>query len=101
MALLTPVNRLHAANRRVPGGGGWTSEVSALNGLRSNEAIWVRSHKNPREEPMTNLATIATETAERIPDDIAYKLDDLEINWAAVNEGSARVAGLLKAKGLE
>jgi long-chain acyl-CoA synthetase len=50
---------------------------------------------------MTNLATIATETAERDPDAIAYKLDDLEINWAAVNEGSARVAGLLKAKGLE
>ena len=50
---------------------------------------------------MTNLATIATETAERIPDDIAYKLDDTEVNWAAVNEGSARVAGLLKSKGLE
>ena len=41
---------------------------------------------------MTNLASIATETAERIPDGIAYKLDDIEINWAAVEEGSARVA---------
>ncbi len=50
---------------------------------------------------MTNLATIATETAERIPDEIAYKLDDTEVNWAVVNEGSARVAGLLKSKGLE
>ena len=29
---------------------------------------------------MTNLATIATETAERIPDAIAYKLDDTEVN---------------------
>ena len=45
---------------------------------------------------MTNLATIATETAERIPDGIAYKLDDTEVNWQAVDEGSARVAGLLK-----
>jgi long-chain acyl-CoA synthetase len=50
---------------------------------------------------MTNLATIATETAERIPDGIAYKLDDTEVNWQAVDEGSARVAGLLKAKGFE
>ena len=50
---------------------------------------------------MTNLATIATETAERIPDGIAYKLDDTEVNWQAVDEGSARVAGLLKEKGIE
>ena len=49
----------------------------------------------------TNLASIVTETAERIPDGIAYKLDDTEINWQAVDEGSARVAGLLKEKGLE
>jgi long-chain acyl-CoA synthetase len=49
----------------------------------------------------TNLASIVTETAERIPDGIAYKLDDNEVNWQAVDEGSARVAGLLKEKGLE
>jgi long-chain acyl-CoA synthetase len=50
---------------------------------------------------MTNLAGIATETAERIPDGIAYKLDDVEVNWQAVDEGSARVAGLLKENGIE
>src|SRR3954465_5022048 len=50
---------------------------------------------------MTNLATIATETAQRIPDAIAYKLDDTEVSWQAVDEGSARVAGLLKEKGFE
>ena len=49
----------------------------------------------------SNLASIAIETAERIPDGIAYKLDDAEVSWQAVDEGSARVAGLLKAKGLE
>jgi long-chain acyl-CoA synthetase len=49
----------------------------------------------------TNLASIVTETANRLPDGIAYKLDDNELNWQAVDEGSARVAGLLKAKGLE
>src|SRR4051794_15595753 len=50
---------------------------------------------------MTNLATIATETAERIPEAIAYKLDDTEVSWKAVDEGSARVAGLLRARGFE
>jgi long-chain acyl-CoA synthetase len=50
---------------------------------------------------MTNLATIATESAERIPDAIAYKLDDTEVNWQAVDEGSTRVAGLLEEKGFE
>jgi long-chain acyl-CoA synthetase len=50
---------------------------------------------------MTNLASIAVDTAERIPDSIAYKLDDVEVNWQAVDEGSARVAGLLKEKGVE
>src|SRR3954453_8014799 len=50
---------------------------------------------------MTNLATIATETAERIPDGIAYKLDDTEVSWQAVDEGTARVAGLLQSKGFE
>src|SRR5215213_6261454 len=48
-----------------------------------------------------NLASLLTETAERIPESIAYKLDDAEVSWQAAEEGSARVAGLLKAKGLE
>ena len=47
-----------------------------------------------------NLATILTETAERHGDRIAFKLDDVELNYAALNEGSARVAGLLKEKGI-
>jgi long-chain acyl-CoA synthetase len=48
-----------------------------------------------------NLATILTETAERAPEQIAFKLDDVELNYAMLNEGSARVAGLLKSKGVE
>src|SRR3954469_21976730 len=49
----------------------------------------------------TNLASLLTETAERIPENIAYRLDDAEVSWQAAEEGSARVAGLLKSKGLE
>jgi long-chain acyl-CoA synthetase len=48
-----------------------------------------------------NLATILTETAERVGDRIAMKLDDMELNYALLNEGSARIAGELKARGLE
>src|SRR5919199_1566144 len=48
-----------------------------------------------------NLATILTETAERQPEHLAVKLDDFELNYQLLNEGSARVAGLLKEKGVE
>src|SRR5690348_15551278 len=48
-----------------------------------------------------NLATVMTDTAERVPDATAYRLDDVELDWKTVNEGAARVAGLLKAKGVE
>src|SRR5919199_6319697 len=48
-----------------------------------------------------NLATILTATAERLPEHIAIKLDDFELNYQLLNEASARVAGLLKSKGVE
>jgi long-chain acyl-CoA synthetase len=48
-----------------------------------------------------NLARILTETAEQHGDRTAFKLDDVELSYAMLDEGSARVAGLLKAKGLE
>src|SRR5688500_6081002 len=48
-----------------------------------------------------NLATLLTETAERNGDKTAFKLDDVELSYSMLDEGSARVAGLLKSKGLE
>src|SRR5918998_1755876 len=48
-----------------------------------------------------NLATILTETAEKHGDKTAFKLDDVELNYQMLDEGSARVAGLLKSKGIE
>jgi len=48
-----------------------------------------------------NLATLLTETAERYGDRTAIKLDDTEITYAFLDEGSARVAGLLKRRGFE
>ncbi len=48
-----------------------------------------------------NLAAFLTDTAERHGDRIALKLDDTEVSYDALNEGSARVAEMLKAKGFE
>jgi long-chain acyl-CoA synthetase len=48
-----------------------------------------------------NLASVMTETAARHGDRPAYKLDDVVVPWAAVDEGSARVAGLLRSKGMQ
>src|SRR5918995_417237 len=48
-----------------------------------------------------NLARILTETAERLPDKTAVKLDDVELSYGMLDEGGKRVAGLLKSKGLE
>src|SRR5215211_3705758 len=48
-----------------------------------------------------NLATILTETAERDGDRTAFKLDDMELNYSLLDEASARVAALVKSKGVE
>src|SRR5215208_6908438 len=48
-----------------------------------------------------NLATILTDTADKSGDKTAFKLDDVELTYSMLDEGSARVAGLLTAKGLE
>ncbi|MEA2390508.1 MAG: long-chain acyl-CoA synthetase [Solirubrobacteraceae bacterium] len=48
-----------------------------------------------------NLATLMTETAERCGDKPAIKLDDNTVSYAMLDEGSARVAGLLASKGFE
>ena len=48
-----------------------------------------------------NLARILTDTAERHGDRPALKLDDTVVTYAQLDEASARVAGLLAAKGLE
>ena len=48
-----------------------------------------------------NLATILTETAERDGDRTAFRLDDLELSYSLLDEASARVAALVKSKGVE
>jgi long-chain acyl-CoA synthetase len=48
-----------------------------------------------------NLARILTDTVEQHGDRTAFKLDDVELSYKMLDEGSARVAGLLKSKGLE
>jgi long-chain acyl-CoA synthetase len=48
-----------------------------------------------------NLARILTETAERDGERTAVKLDEFEANYELLDQGSARVAGMLREKGLE
>jgi long-chain acyl-CoA synthetase len=48
-----------------------------------------------------NLATFLTESAARDGDHIAIKLDDTEVSYALLDEGSKRVAGILREKGVE
>ena len=42
----------------------------------------------------TNLASLLTDTAERDGGLTAIKLDDTEVNYGFLNDGSARVAGM-------
>ena len=49
----------------------------------------------------TNLATVLTDTVERQPERTAIKLDDTEISYGFLNEGSARIAGFLGRRGFE
>ncbi len=48
-----------------------------------------------------NLATILTNSAAEHGDRLALKLDDAEFTYALLDEASARVATMLKAKGLQ
>ena len=49
----------------------------------------------------SNLAQLLTRTAVAHGDRPALKLDDAVVTYAMLDDGAARVAGLLKAKGLE
>ena len=46
-----------------------------------------------------NLATILTETAQRYPDRVAVKLDDIELTYRLLDGASTHLAGLLHEEG--
>ncbi len=48
-----------------------------------------------------NLAGLLSASAERDPDHIAFKLDDAELSYAALNGASAHIAGLLAEHGFQ
>ena len=48
-----------------------------------------------------NLASLLTDTAARAPERTAIKLDDIEVSFAKLDEGAARVAGLLAQHGFQ
>ena len=50
---------------------------------------------------MPNLAGILTDTAARVPGNTALKLDDTVISYSMLNAMSTKVAGLLRARGVQ
>jgi long-chain acyl-CoA synthetase len=48
-----------------------------------------------------NLVSVLTDPARRDPDKVALKLDDMEVSYGLLDEGSSRVAALLADKGLQ
>src|SRR5690349_1813800 len=48
-----------------------------------------------------NLASVLTDSAERDPDHVALKLDDMEVSYGLLDEGSARLAAVLADRGVE
>ncbi len=48
----------------------------------------------------SNLAYVLTASAQRSPEHVAVKLGDRELSYAALDEGSARVAALLRERGV-
>jgi long-chain acyl-CoA synthetase len=52
-------------------------------------------------EDAMNLASILIDAAQQRPDKVAVKLDDVELSYAALAEGTARMAGVLRERGIE
>jgi long-chain acyl-CoA synthetase len=70
----------------------------ALAGLSSGIVCAERQEERGMSE---NLATILTDTAAEHGDRTAFKLDDVELTYTVLDGSSARIAALLKARGLE
>ena len=48
-----------------------------------------------------NLASVLTDSAQRDPDHVALRLDDMEVSYGLLDEGSARLAAVLAERGLK
>jgi long-chain acyl-CoA synthetase len=49
---------------------------------------------------MTNLGGLLSDAAARSPERVAVELDDLQLSYGELDEAAARVAGLLRTKGM-
>ena len=48
-----------------------------------------------------NLASVLTDSAQRDPDHVALRLDDMEVSYGLLDEGSSRLAAVLADRGLK
>src|SRR3954462_5391587 len=82
---------------------GGTGAVAGCRQARAGAAQWrrIRDSGHTRVGSMPDsLAQLLTETAAEHGDRPALKLDDSVANYAVLNEGATRIAGLLKDRGL-
>ena len=59
------------------------------------------SHEERGSSLNPNLASLLQDSAEKFPERIGIRLDDIALNYATMNQMSQRVSGLLKSKGIE
>ena len=50
---------------------------------------------------MANIADLLSQSADRRPNHVAIKVDGDTLTYAALDQAAARVAGLLRAKGVQ
>src|SRR3954447_16319773 len=77
-------------------GRGRTARLGAA-GLRPP----AREREREERETMTNLAGLIVSSAAAVPDRPAIRLDDAVVPYSALDAATQRVAGLLRAKGVE
>ena len=53
------------------------------------------------EKDMANIADLLSQSADRRPDQMAIKVDESELATPSLTTAAARVAGLLRAKGVQ
>src|SRR6185312_15923240 len=57
--------------------------------------------RTTEENEMPNLAELLSRSVAERPDHVAVKLDDIELSYAALDDAAARMAALLREKGVE
>src|SRR5690349_16636376 len=78
-----------------------SSLAEQVSRLRNRRLDWLLGELRPGGTMGLNLASIVTHSAARAPQAVAVRLGPLELTYAELDERSARLAALLREKGLQ